>query len=137
MQCDSQVYLIFSLYIFKRRQFILDSGAIHCGGFAKFYKTKQQNPSSSLLSLRKIATGLVLRMGVNLEETPSVQRLVDEMECFLTTGDLQLKTFVVCLNPTLLTLDDKLWQVRREILQYLDQLLKHFYLFLFLDSFSY
>ena len=117
MQCDSQVYLIFSLYIFKRRQFILDSGAIHCGGFAKFYKTKQQNPSSSLLSLRKIATGLVLRMGVNLEETPSVQRLLDEVELFLTTGDFKPKTAqVVCLNPTLLTLNDKLWQVKREII---------------------
>ena len=78
-------------------------------------------------------------MGINLEETPSVHRLLDEMELFLTKGDLETKTFkIVCLNTTLLSLDDKLWQVRiRKILQYLDQLLKQFYLFLFLDSFSY
>ena len=88
--------------------------------------------------MREIAANLVVEMGVNLEDTPSVGRLVDEMELFFKTGDLQPKTsLVVCLNPTLLTLDDKLWQVRREILKYLDQLLKHFYLFLFLDSNSY
>ena len=88
--------------------------------------------------MKEIAANSVVRMGINIEETPSVQRLVDEMELFLTTGDLEPKTFtVVSLNPTLLNSDGKLWQVRREILQYFDQLLKHFYLFLFLDSFSY
>ena len=91
----------------------MDSAAVHYEGFAKFFETKQQNPSSFLVSLKDIAAGLVLRMGVNFEETPSVQRLVDEMECFLRTGDLQPKNYkVLCLNPTLLTLDDKLWQVR-------------------------
>ena len=89
--------------------------------------------------MREIAANLVVEMGVNLEDTPSVHRLLDEMELFLTKGDLETKTFkIVCLNTTLLSLDDKLWQVRiRKILQYLDQLLKQFYLFLFLDSFSY
>ena len=131
-------YLIFSLYIFKRLQFILDSGAVHYEGFAKFIVTKQQNPLSSLVSLRNIAANLVVRMGVNLEETPSVQRLVGEMELFLSKGNLEPKHYkVVCLNPTLLTLDDKVWQVRRKILQYFSQLLKLFYLFLFLDFFSY
>ena len=131
-------YLIFSLYIFKRLQFILDSAAVRWEGFAKFLGTKEQNPLSSLISLRKIAATLVVRMGVNLEETPSVQRLLEEMELFLTTGDFKPKTAqVVCLNPTLLTLDDKLWQVRREILTCFGQLLKQFYIFLFLDSFSY
>ena len=121
-----------------RLQFILDSFVVYGGGFTKFLETKEQNSSSSLFSLREIAAGLVGRMGVNLEETPSVHRLWDEMELFLTTGDFEPKTFtVVCLNPTLLTSDDKLWQVRRKILKYFDQLLKLFYLFLFLDSFSY
>ena len=88
--------------------------------------------------MREIAADLVGRMGVNLEETPSVQRLVGEMELFLSKGNLEPKHYkVVCLNHTLLTLDDKVWQVRRKILQYFSQLLKLFYLFLFLDFFSY
>ena len=121
-----------------RLQFILDSAAVCYRGFTKFLETKEQNSSSSLFSLREIAANLVLRMGVNLEETPSVQRLVGEMELFLSKGNLEPKHYkVVCLNPTLLTLDDKVWQVRRKILQYFNQLLKLFYLFLFLDFFSY
>ena len=88
--------------------------------------------------MREIAANSVVRMGINLEDTPSVGRLVDEMELFLTTGDLEPKTFtVVSLNPTLLNSDGKLWQVRRKILKYFDQLLKQIYLFLFLDFFSY
>ena len=87
--------------------------------------------------MREIAANSVVRMDINLENNPSVQRLVDETELFLTKGDLEPKTFtVVSLNPTLLTLDNKLWQVRRENYNILT-LLKHFYLFLFLDSFSY
>jgi len=101
-----------------RLQFILDSAAVCYRGFTKFLETKEQNSSSSLFSLREIAAGLVGRMGVNLEETPSFHRLWDEMELFLTTGDFEPKTFkVVCLNPTLLTSDDKLWQVNIENLK--------------------
>ena len=88
--------------------------------------------------MREIAANSVVRMGINLEETLSVHRILDEMELFLTTGDFEPKTFtVVCLNPTLLNSDGKLWQVRRKILKYFDQLLKQIYLFLFLDFFSY
>ena len=101
--------VLFIIFYF-RLQFILDSGAIRRVDFDEFLKSKQHIPSASLISLKEIAESLLVQIGINIQ--PSVYRLLEEMELFLQTGDFEPKTFkVCCLNPTLLTLDEQIWQV--------------------------
>ena len=66
-----------------------------------------QNPPPPLTSFREIA-----QIIAKTKYIPSINSLVDEIEYFLKTGDFELKPGkIVCVNPTLLTLGNKLWQV--------------------------
>ena len=61
-----------------------------------------------------LAQAIVSSMGIKAEEIIATTResLVEEVELFLRTGDFEAKTdVIVCVNPTLLTMDEKLWRV--------------------------
>ena len=76
-------------------------------------ESKEQNPQLNLFSLEKIGEGMAICTG-NDADSASLISIVNagEIERFLRTGDFAAKVDnIVCLNPTLLTLDDKYWRV--------------------------
>ena len=76
-------------------------------------ESKEQNPQLNLFSLENIAVMMAICTG-NDANSASLINIVNasEIERFLRTGDFAAKIEkIVCLNPTLLTLDDKYWRV--------------------------
>ena len=73
---------------------------------------KAQNSLSDLISLRDIARNITASMGYNVDNLSLSSCLVEEVLYFLRIGDFELKAGkIICINPTLLTLEDNLWQV--------------------------
>ena len=71
--------------------------------------------SAQQFNFKKLAQLMIsFVMGIKIEDMPANYCIVDEMENFLRTGDIEAKVDkIVCVNPSLLTLDEKLnlWTV--------------------------
>ena len=105
-----------SYFISSRIQFIQEVRTFSYPteeGIGKYVKQLKQNPPLPLISLREIAEEITIQIGIRVEDIPTLGKgYVDEIEHYLRTGDFEQKTDkIVCVNPTLLTLDDKQWQV--------------------------
>lgn len=81
-------------------------------GVEEGFKMLVENPPP-LVSVRDIAEGIMSNVGIRVEDIPLLGKsFVDEIEYFVQTGNVSNKTDkIVCVNPTLLTLEDKLWEV--------------------------
>ena len=98
--------------ILNRNTFIVNTGTNFIEGFEAFLKNHWQKDCSDLVSLRDISKIIALHMGLDKSDFPSDDKLLDTIEYFLKTGDFEEKSVKpVCVNPTLLTLDDNLWEV--------------------------
>ena len=98
-----------------RLQYIIDSGTMIFNGIEETIENhfRPNNPSFLLASVKDIANIIADKMGIK-RVAPSTDRTMDEIKYYLNTGDFEPKTEnIVCFNPTLLTLGDKLWQVRK------------------------
>ena len=89
----------------------MDAGAIQLKTFDELLESKKRDLSSSLVSLRQIGKIVsIYSVGIDIP-TQGIEH-ANEIEFFLRTGDFELKANkIVCLNPTLLTLDDEQWEV--------------------------
>ena len=95
-----------------RHQFILDSCAISLMGMDKFSESKEKNPSVNLVDYKEMAKAQAPLMGIDVDSSPLSINVMNEIEFFLETGDLEpKKDKIICVNPTLLTLDDTFWEV--------------------------
>lgn len=80
-------------------------------GTANHLKLLTPNPPPALIRLSEIAQDILRNIGLRVQDTASSQVLADEIEYYLKMGDFESKSEkIVCVNPTLLTLDDKLWK---------------------------
>ena len=102
-----------------RLQFIKDSDSIFYEGIKKVAESKKRNVSFPQASVNEIATYFTHKIGIKYEDTPQIKNFVAEIANFVKTGDFEVKSeqTVVCFNPTLLTLEDKLWQVTKQKLK--------------------
>ena len=96
----------------QRLQFIQDSGDISFDDVDAVAAIKKRNSSKASVNLSDIAILLSYKMGVTSEASPSRTSLSEEIEIFLRKGDFEPKSDpIVCFNPTLLSMDQKLLQV--------------------------
>lgn len=122
------------LFFFFREQFTLNCGSIKIKSLKEFSESQQkENPPLELVTFKDIAESITVRLGLNNNGFSS--GVVNEIVGFLKTGDFDIKTNkIVCINPTLLTIDDdKLWDVSINSLLnilYLDGI-KYLFAFLF------
>ena len=92
--------------------FIQDSVDFICKGVEATIKSKKLNPRSALFSMAHFALLIIGHLGIHSKDSFAHQSLQSEIEFLLKTGDLIAKVGkVVCVNPTLLSLEDKIWQV--------------------------
>ena len=106
-------YLNYNHFFIYREQFIIESAAFRTTPIhEEFMIKKAQNCLSDLISLRDIACNITASMGYNVDNLSLSSSLVEEVLYFLRIGDFEVKAGkIICINPTLLTLEDNLWQV--------------------------
>lgn len=124
-----KIYIIFKLgflinikfFLFYRVQLIQDSGDIFFAEIDKIPIKKKLNQRTNQVTVTDIAILLSYKMGLTCQPTPCRNSLVDEIELFLKLGDFYAmdgdndEDLFLCYNPTVLTVDGKLWLVKTHI----------------------
>lgn len=95
------------MYVNYRLHFTFQSATIQLKGLNVLFE-RSQRP----INLDEVAIAIAAKMGIESNKKSSATSLLDEIGHFLATGDFEEKSDkIVCVNPTLLTLDDKKWEV--------------------------
>ena len=64
------------------------------------------------IDLTDVTKAIAAKMGIKSDDISSSNSILDEIENFLIKGDFEEKSDqIVCVNPTLLSLDDMKWEV--------------------------
>ena len=77
-----------------------------------YYDVHQEINEDSQEAFRLMAYQLMTYIKQDEKDLSRNSSLFQEIELFVRTGDCENKINFNCLNPTILTLEDQLWQVR-------------------------